>query len=1240
MLLASFTVVVSAEEAEADVPEYEFNTSKSEPAMLNYLTGEYERVDEEGKTVVDIVDTKEERLELMDLRLQKGDYRLYVDAYSGEVAVEKISTGEILFTNPYDVGANKSLNDDDKKAEMLSQLVISYVEMANDNKNTIYNTFKNGAKGGDLKNTAPSQINVKYIKDGIRVEYSVGRTDSRYLVPERITRDAFLNQIYNVAINAGCTSMEKMQLDSMFKLYDLNDPKVAKSETLKEQYLARFPMLQKTVGGEVVNVPIYVFTGVTKPEYKAIEKIIKKYCPDFTYEELDNQHLELDYSPQDRTEALFKVALEYTLDEKGLSVRLPANGIRFDESLFRLEYIQILPFMGAGMSHNSSYTFFPDGSGTLFNSDKLNEDFSFFGKIYGEDFGYADLGSGAPHNEIVRYPVFGISETEVDAETGKEKDRGFVAIIEEGETLTTLISYYTKGYNTVKMQVNPRPSDIIKTAGMTLEWTVVSERKYTGNFKIRYMMLSDEEDVAEKGGYTADYVGMAKAYRDYLVDKGVLTRLTDADVKKDIPLYIETFGAIETTKKFLSIPYQTNVALTSFENIKTMYTELSESGVNNVNFLLTGYTKGGLTKGTIPYGLKWDGAVEKGYKFEELLADADGKFGVYPDFDFAFVSNNELFDGLTLDKHAVKTIDGRYTSKREYSATRQTYINYYEMAISPAYFSRFYEKLTGDYLKTSPQGISVSTIGDYLASDFDEDEPYNREDTKEFTVEAFDYFDRMYNKVITSGGNAYSWKYVDTITDISTDSSRHSSSAATVPFLGMVLHGFVETVSTPINMEGNIDYAMLRAIENGVSFKFMLSYDNTEQLKEYKDTSVYYSIRYDIWLADLVERYDEINRALKDVQTSTIEKHQFIGGIRIPDNDEIYDDAIADLELLLEAEKTAAADEKESIRARIQEIRSTLRAYEKILDGDDLGYTVAKASFDSCFDKYVLAKNAVTDAETALAAKKSDMDAKAEALATAEADEAAKKTEAETAKAAYEEAQAIADAEGATEEQKAAAATAKTAYETAQAALDAATAACTTAKTDSEAAVAAHTEAQTALDTAKATCDGLVEKTKLAYAEYTAKLTEIIGYYENAASVREEILADFHLLEENGAYTPEMIAELENILDRIDENKLNFILGKDLLENELNVCTETVTKDYPELLTEAPAEDDGEETDAPIVESTEKAYNKYEADETSVVYEEYSNGKAFVLNFNNFTVKVQINGMSYTVAPYGYIVVK
>ena len=1160
MLLGSMSLAISAAEAAVEdatsQPVYEYNTNRIKPT-IDYFSGK--TYNEKGELTEEVVDTQEEKLATMDLRLEQNGFRMYVDEYSGEVAVENITTGDVLFTNPYDTSSNATLTNE-QKAEYLSQIIIAYEDTSNNNQPGTYSSYQHAVKGGDFKNTSASQINVRYIKNGVRIEYSIGRVDTRYLVPERISKDKFEEQILNIAIEAGCSQFEERQLKSFFELKDLEAhiskfKDEEKKAEQKEDFLKKYPMAEKG--------PVYVFTGATKKEYKAIESVIKKYCPDYTYEELDAEHLALNYTPTDKNEALFKVALEYTIDSKGLSVRLPANGIRFDESIYRLEYIEILPHMGAGKNPNSGYTFFPDGSGALFDFEELAKKKTttyFYGDVYGDDFAYYNIGTGSPHNEVVRYPVYGLKEDVVAAD-GTERSRGFTAIIEEGDAMMMLYARHSPHYNSVVMQVNPRPYDeyelssAISVAGDAV-WTVVSPRKYTGDFTVRYIMLTDPDVATGDGYYDTSYVGMAKAYREYLVANGVLTRLTADDIKENIPLYIETFGAMETTEKFLSVPYQTMKALTSFDDIRKMYDELSAENITNINFVLTGYTKGGLNIDQVPYNLNWDGSVEKEMKFEELVEYAKEKgFGVYPDFDFVFSSSNKSFDGLSLKKHAVMTIDGRYTSKREYSATRQTYVSYFELAMSPAYFSHFYEHFTEKYLKSEPIGISVSTLGKYLNSDFDEDEPYHREDSKEFTMQAFAYLDEHYSKVMTSGGNAYTWKYVDYITDIATDSSRHARSSATVPFLGIVLHGYVQTAGEAINMEGNIDYAILRSIENGAALKFLLSYQNTALLKQYEDTSVYYSVRYDIWKSDLIERYNEINAVLKGVQLSTIEKHEFIDGVRVPNTDEVVGDSEKALLEALQKEIEDAATEKETLRVKLQAIRKNIYDAEKYLptalDETDT------ASLKSIYNAAIASKKPALDKAI------TDIAAREEAL-----EKAAEKMLADT----------------------------------------------------NEKTIAAYEQATLVYGVA-------VRALQTAYNDYMVAVTP-------ALQLGADYVGKFELSNNNFAMLEEYQAYPQSIIDELDAKRTALLP----LYNDVKAFVDQMNADvaaqlaalsgYAEII--VPKEEEVEETEQ---------FDKYSAATNSIVLETYENGTSFVLNFNNYAVKVKIGEVYYTVDAYGYIVI-
>lgn len=937
MSAGAFVTVASA--AEATKP-YEYKTG--------YTKGE--TVDYDKKIL-----TADEKIDSMDYRYGNGKYELYVDAYSGEVAVVNVQTGDKLFTNPYNFASMtqlaKSLDEDKTNTEgatVMSQLYIYYKDITTNEKGE-YNSYKWAATKG--------QIQVKDIRGGLRVEYSIGQEESRVLLPERISEKSFNEKIKSVIESSSLDSMKKEYFLGYFTKYD--------PDTFGQLGSAQRNIALANLGISITwDSPFYVLdTGIDNTKKQELSQIMTEYCPGYTFEDIDEDHLEIGYSAEEVNYPLFKMALEYTIDEYGLSVRLPANGIRYDDSKYTLEGIEILPYMGVGTTNNG-YNFFPDGSGTLFSFAEMMEmgsNIAISANIYGSDFAYQEIDGS--YEEVIRYPVFGLSETETlnrktvnaaGAEVTEtyERERGFVAIVEEGESLMSLKNF-SRSYsgagawqlNGIKMTVQPRPKDSYKLDGSTAAsagWDVVSSKKFTGSFRIRYIMLSDSDLIQEFAAqgvdtsemYRCSYVGMAQAYRNYLIRNGVLTKLTSEQVREDIPLYIKTLGAMKTTKKILSIPITVMSSLTSFSDVATIRDQLAKKDITNINFILTGYTKGGLTDGTVPYNLKWESAVSDDMDFEDLVADAKAdQYGIFPDFDFAFAANNKLFDGLSLKKHAVKTVENRYTSKREYSATKHTTISNFEIALSPAYFSHFYEKLLPKYQKYQPVGISVSTLGSYLNSDFDEDEPYNREDNKEYTVQALkaindSFIDaQMDVEVMTSAANAYAWQYVDHITDIALDSSRYKESYASVPFLGIVLHGYVELAGSPINMEGNLDYTMLKLIESGAALQFLVVFDNAAALKENEKLSQNYSVQYDIWYDDIVSMYTELNNVLKSVQTSAIVEHEFISGLRVPDLSELLADAQKELAAAMDKEASLENANNEAEREKV------FAARKAILDG-------------------------------------------------------------------------------------------------------------------------------------------------------------------------------------------------------------------------------------------------------------------------------------------------------------------
>ena len=924
----------------------------------------------------------QEKLATMEKMREDGNYQLWVDRSSGEVAwVETDASGKptenILFTNPYDVASSKGSKS--TKQQLLSQIIVSYADASGTSQELF--SYTDAALN--------DQITVQLIKGGVRVEYIIGREDGRKLIPKLILNESFqtniVSKIKQAAKPGNPLEFEEggEAVEWFLNAWQKYDPNTM-PPLMRKEYINKYPVLGETYvnsKGKTVYPILWAWYDRMSNAKDTLrrEAWIKTYCPDYTFEQLDADHEATGYVAKDEKYPVFKMALEYYLSaENGLTVRLPCNGLRYDAATYTLQNLTVLPYMGAANYKNAgvsyevkgldgsvtektlqNYTFFPDGSGALFDHAELGTSTEkLLGYVYGEDYAYHQL-IGLKFHKAVRYPVYGVVSSELFYQYSyktEDKDengapiyatnrvscttttadklvkdlesegifltendletvayqRGYAAFVESADSFTRLQLYHggaLHNYSTIFPYFNPKASDTYNLSGSIASDAdsigIKSDRKYTGSFTLHYVMLTDDNLAAERKVsnpnykyYTASWLGMAEAYRDFLTSTGKLpTALTEKDVEEDIPLYVESFGALKTRETIATIPVWVMTPLTTFENVWTMYSELSNLNVKNINFKLTGFANGGMYS-TMPYKLKWEKNVggKKGFqelvdKAQEVNAKSDGShLGLYPDFDFAYAQSDVWFDGLNLKKDAVKTLDNRYTRYRAYSAATQSFETFYQLAISPARYNRFYEKLLSEYNDYNLKSISVSSLGDTLNSDFDEDDPYNREQSKEFTQQALSDIQRSGYSLMVDGGNAYTWAYVDHIINVELDSSRYLISSATVPFIGSVLHGYVQFAGAPLNEEGDVNYAMLRAIENGAGLYFILSYQNTTELKEDAFLNQYYSIRYDIWLEDVAKYYNQLNTVLKDVQTKAIINHEFLVGERILDLDELEAD--------------------------------------------------------------------------------------------------------------------------------------------------------------------------------------------------------------------------------------------------------------------------------------------------------------------------------------------------------------
>ncbi len=874
--------------------------------------------------------SKEEKVASMDLMAERFDYKLYAEPLTGEVAIVNTKTGDILMTNPYGVGTFKA--DDAMKKKLLSQVMINYQSVDGIIQATDMSSFESAA---ELK-----QIKVKPIKNGTRVEYVMGKQETRYLFPNQIEKTRFEEEILSKipydpdTYDAKTATYEEKQarlhynkIKTSYALKDPTDKSLPQSILLA--MLTQYPVLDKEsdIGKNSPVTALYVFDTKANMKLKnEIEFIIKQYCPNYTYEDRQYDHELCQYEEKRENPVQFRIALEYYIDETGLRVRIPANGIRYDQSSYQLNKIICLPYMGAADSNFTGYTMFPDGSGTLTRFEDVKESgqsFSFFGIPYGQDYVYRTMKIGK-NLMPMRMPVFGVVEdtqyTTTDEASGESstyiRKSGYFAIIEEGDALAMIrANHGERGhhYYAIQIELDPRPKDTfslssIVSVGGNGSITAVSDRKYTGNFTIRYIMLSDLE-YAEKNGidasgcYDTSYLGMAFAYRQRLISTGALV---DEKLEAgDIPLYLETLGAMNVQEKFLSIPVTVKKALTTFNDVKKIHAELGEEGITNLVFKLTGFMNGGL-KSTLSNQIDVEKVVGGNSGLKKLQKYANEKnFEIYLDADFSYTYKDTLFDGFNRRKEAARAIDDRFVQKQEYDAVLQKFTSTGMLVIAPSSFESIFGKLNKDAKKLNLEGLSLGALGSDLSSDFDEDDPYNREDSKQQVIDTLEKVRKAGYDVMMDGGNAYAVGYAKHILNISLVSSRRAQASEAIPFFALVYHGYLNYAGSPTNMAGDIRYEMLKILENGANPYFILVYRNAEKLKEDKTLSKYFSISYQNWKEDLIETYKALNAALSPVKNSPMANHEFLSGMRVPTAEEIEADRLE------QAEKDQAQADKE-----------------------------------------------------------------------------------------------------------------------------------------------------------------------------------------------------------------------------------------------------------------------------------------------------------------------------------------
>ncbi|WP_051318531.1 DUF5696 domain-containing protein [Cohnella thermotolerans] len=742
-------------------------------------------------------------LEGMEGVASNGKLSLYYDKDTFGIAVRD-EAGNVWRSNPAkaqeDALANASVRD-----QLSSQLIVNY-----SNKTGQQSSMTSGQDSVQLK-----QAVAEPIEGGLKVTYTIGKASSGIdVLPKRISAERYQSLI----------------LDKVGKKYERYLFKAYKNDNNKDVYERN----DKELTALALNKVIAAF----KEAGYTAEDLAK-----------DNEGAG---ASADRE--VFKAAVEYTLQDNQLVVRVPTKEIEYPGS-FPLTELTVLPYFGAADTSDQGYMFVPDGSGSLIYLNNGKERYEAYTQpVYGDDGGtWNGEIDDDPTIQPIRLPVYGM----------KKNDAAFVAIIDQGAAVATIhaeVSRMKSSYNSVypsfqllaqeKINLSATTSD---SSTKSKQIAVFQQRPVYSDFSVRYAFLSGDQ---------ASYTGMAAYYRHYLQAQQGLTKL---EKKDSLPFYLEVVNGIPKRESFLGIPYKALLPLTTFKQTETLIGKLKEQGIDQLKVRLSGWFNKGVSHKAADH-VDIDSSLGGSGGYKDLVAYAKREgVTLYPDVSFTHLYS-------TGGKYSESKAVSRYVNRQAAWVWERTD---WARPLSARLVPYVVDRFLSAYGKYGGTGLSVRNMGHMLEGDYRRGHVVDRVQAEEIDKQQLEKIGKQLPDVMADGGNAYVLPYVKDVVEAPMTNNGYNLTDESVPFYQIVLHGFVGYSGAPLNLspEADVKKYVLQSIEYGSNVYFKWIYASNDKVQN-TDFTYLYSVNYETWFQQAVDAYNTVNEALRDVQDKPITDHR------------------------------------------------------------------------------------------------------------------------------------------------------------------------------------------------------------------------------------------------------------------------------------------------------------------------------------------------------------------------------
>ncbi|TDQ41034.1 DUF5696 domain-containing protein [Aureibacillus halotolerans] len=552
-------------------------------------------------------------------------------------------------------------------------------------------------------------------------------------------------------------------------------------------------------------------------------------------------------------------ALEYRLNDGGLSVTIPQDSIK-EAGDVKIISLEVLPFFNAGKESDEGALFLPDGSGALMTFKEEHPLYlsGYSQPIYGPDptfsttLGevFADgLTQMAPPKMNIALPVFG----------SYRNGTGFLGIVTHGEEQAH-INGTPAGIRNIPLyrasvEFLYRKQDVI-FIGSSGKIPLFQGQQIDGDRSVQYVLLEDAE---------ANYIGMAKAYRNYLIHaQGV-----EPSVHEGYALRVNLVGGLQREE----IIGTTFIEMTTFDQARSIIEAYADKGIDQIEVTIEGWSKDGLY-GNQPEHFPVEKHLGGSRDLERLIAFAKER-DVALHLQTNYIRAYEESHGMSESSDAVRGLDrevvehsNMYVSSR-FSNDQELF---YLLKPRKAYEEHMSAEMK-EFKKLGVTGVHLDYVGNLLYSDQDTEAPMTRHQAVEVWTKALDAFHQRVGDTSVDYGFAYTLGHVDEIRNIPMDSSGFIYMDETVPFYQIAIHGLVPYTAGPSNLRNDATAEFLRAIEYGALPSYRLTYEETSELQRTMANSLF-SSSYKDWIDQSVEEYQLLASLHEQTFNQLIVQHE------------------------------------------------------------------------------------------------------------------------------------------------------------------------------------------------------------------------------------------------------------------------------------------------------------------------------------------------------------------------------